>query len=92
MRFLIAALVLFITVPTLGQERAPSWDDPQAVPDPIPSNICIEVHWTEKSRTWHEGEAVAFMHPPLSEKELRALEQVRSEGKAILIRCSLGKS
>ena len=94
MRYLLTIWVVLVVsvAPALAQERVPSWEDPQAVPDPIPNNICIEVHWTEKSRTWHEGEAVAFMHPPLNREELQALKQLQSEGKAILKRCSLGKT
>lgn len=88
MRFLIAALLVFIAVPGFAQERVPSWQDSQLVPDPIPADICVEVHWTDKSRSQKEGWLMHIQHPPLSLKTIAALNQVRNEGKAVLVRCS----
>lgn len=87
-RFLAVLALCLVAAPGLAQERVPDFQDSQLVPDPIPAHICVEVHWTEKSDSWHEGWAMHFHYPPLSFATRAAMEKVRAEGKAVLVRCS----
>ena len=81
--------VLALPVPLSAQERIPSWAGSE-VPDPIPADICIEVHWSEASRTWKEGTAISIHHPPLDAELRSALENIRHNRKGSLVRCSAG--
>lgn len=81
--FLIA---LLLSLPALAQERPSDFDDPYAVPSPIPPNFCVEVHWPAGS---FYGKRIAIHLPPLDEVERSAMESVRRDGKAVLRRCAL---
>jgi len=87
-----ALVIMLFSFPSVAQERVPSFQDKRLVPDPIPSNICVEVHWTPKSRPWNEGEAIRVRYPPLDAELIGALTRLRDQGKAVLVRCSATKT
>lgn len=96
MRYSILIIVLGLAVaslafPALAQERIPSNED-TFVPYPIPSDICVEIWWTEKSAAWNDGEAISIHYPPLDAKLRHSMKTLIDEGKATLVRCSAGNT
>ena len=57
------------------------------VPDPIPADICVEVHWRVK----HDVK-ISVYHPPLDRDDIDLLTRIRTKRLGDLKRCRLSKT
>ncbi len=66
--------------------------DPEAVPSPIPANICVEAHITEKGRQAGGEGGISIFNAPQSQRDLYLLEEMRRRGLAVLKQCASSDS
>lgn len=69
-------------------QTGPNWrnGDPKAVPSPIPADICVEAHITEKGQQYTEDK-ISIYSAPLDSQAIQILSEMRKRGLAVLKRC-----
>jgi len=70
----------------LAQQNGPLWQ-PDEVPSPIPIEMCVEVHRTEKGKQHGDKNKITIFNPPIDYKKSQILEKTRKYGLGILKPC-----
>lgn len=70
----------------LAQQNGPLWQ-PTEVPSPIPMEMCIEVHRTEKGKQHGGQNKITIFNPPIDDVDRDILERTRKHGVGILKPC-----
>jgi|GEM_PF-3524762 len=72
----------------LSQQTGPQWNpEERPVPNPIPVDICVEAHITEKGRKVDDKYEITIHAPPHKAGELKNLEEGRKRGLFTLHQC-----
>ncbi len=75
----------------LAQQNGPLWQ-PDEVPSPIPVEMCVEVHRTEKAKQLGDKYKITIFNPPIDVKKQHALEEIRKYGLGVLKPCNSSNS